>query len=236
MIRGGTSRPPSTFFRVEGDVEGGEFLLPYHHSSRHGLLLVLLPWRACPGVLLTDINNATATDGPPDPWGAAGFMRGVCMDTGSQLLDRSALKFNQIGIITFSLAGFILYQPLLPAIVAAVLIGGTIHPRLALFKGLYHHLLRPIGVMNAELADESREPHQFAQLLGGIVLLAGAVFLFAGWPATGWTLTWLVILLAATNLFFGFCAGCFVYYQLRRMEVPGFGRREEGESHDGTSA
>jgi hypothetical protein len=28
--------------------------------------------------------------------------------------------------------------------------------------------------------------------------------------------------LAAANLFFGFCAGCFVYYQLGKLGVPGF--------------
>jgi hypothetical protein len=35
-------------------------------------------------------------------------------------------------------------------------------------------------------------------------------------------MAWVVVVLAALNLFLGFCAGCFVYYQLNRLGVPGF--------------
>jgi hypothetical protein len=41
----------------------------------------------------------------------------------------------------------------------------------------------------------------------------------------GWSLAGVVALLAALNLFLGFCAGCFVYYQLNRLHVPGFVHR-----------
>ena len=40
----------------------------------------------------------------------------------------------------------------------------------------------------------------------------------------GWVLSWLVIVLAALNLFVGFCAGCAVYYWLHRLQVPGFSK------------
>ncbi len=33
---------------------------------------------------------------------------------------------------------------------------------------------------------------------------------------------WRPSMLAALNLFVGFCVGCFVYYQLNRLGVPGF--------------
>lgn len=35
-------------------------------------------------------------------------------------------------------------------------------------------------------------------------------------PVVGWVLAWIVMVLAAINLFLGFCAGCFMYYQLER--------------------
>ncbi len=35
---------------------------------------------------------------------------------------------------------------------------------------------------------------------------------------------WLVAALAALNLFVGFCAGCFMYYMLARLRVPGFSK------------
>jgi hypothetical protein len=144
-----------------------------------------------------------------------------------QILDRSALKFNQIGIISLSLLGFILDQPLLPAFVAAVMLAGTLETRLALFKQIYGRVVKPLGLMKPQPVVDIRSPHEFAQLLGGLVLLAASIFLYAGSSLTGWSLTWVVILLAATNLFFGFCTGCFVYYQLRKLGIPGFTTRRE---------
>jgi hypothetical protein len=58
--------------------------------------------------------------------------------------------------------------------------------------------------------------------MGAAVLTAGVVALLAGAGWLGWGLVWLVIGLAALNLFVGFCAGCAVYYWLARMAVPGF--------------
>jgi len=56
----------------------------------------------------------------------------------------------------------------------------------------------------------------------------------------GWGLVWVVIALAALNLFGAFCVGCAVYYWLNRLKVPGFvksppagtfpGMRPKGES------
>jgi hypothetical protein len=40
-----------------------------------------------------------------------------------------------------------------------------------------------------------------------------------GAPVLGWALTGVVVALAAVNLFLGFCAGCFMYYQLGRIGV-----------------
>ena len=158
------------------------------------------------------------------------------MNDDMQLLDRSALKFNQIGIVTLSLIGFIFNQPLLPALVSAVLLVGTLDPRLALFKQIYHRLVKPLGLLTPDPAEDVRASHEFAQLLGGVVLLAATIFLWLDWPTTGWALTWVVILLAAANLFFGFCAGCFVYYQLRKLGVPGFVAQRRIGGDDGTGS
>ena len=152
------------------------------------------------------------------------------MDTKRQILDRSALRFNQISIITLVLIGFIFDQPVLPAFVAAVLVAGSIDPRLALFKATYKHVLRPLKLMNPDTIDDVPAPHEFAQLLGGIVLGVGVIFIFSGTRILGWALSWVVVLLAATNLFLGFCAGCFVYYQLGRIGIRGFRPKEEASA------
>lgn len=139
-----------------------------------------------------------------------------------QTLDHSALKFNQISIITFTLLGFILNQPILPAFVAAVLIAGSVNKKIALFKLVYTHIIKTSGFLKPDLIEDSPAPHEFAQLLGGIVLSIGSILLYNNLSLAGWIFAWVVIILAAANLFFEFCAGCFVYYQLGKLGVPGF--------------
>jgi hypothetical protein len=108
--------------------------------------------------------------------------------------------------------------------VAAVMLLGTAAPSLSLFKRVYQHVLRPAGLVKPTVILDNPEPHRFAQGFGGVVLLGAIAALFAGAAALGWALVGLVVVLAALNLFLGFCAGCFVYYQLNRLGVPGFSR------------
>ncbi|MBK9050618.1 MAG: DUF4395 family protein [Chloroflexi bacterium] len=75
---------------------------------------------------------------------------------------------------------------------------------------------------------DNPEPHRFAQGFGGVVVMAAAAAFLAQLATVGWALVWLVIILAALNLFLGFCAGCFLYYQLHRLGVPGFTARPIG--------
>jgi hypothetical protein len=79
--------------------------------------------------------------------------------------------------------------------------------------------------VKAEIVPDNPEPHRFAQGLGGVFVALSVVALLAQLTAVGWALAWLVVTLAALNLFLGFCAGCFVYYQLNRLQVPGFDHR-----------
>ena len=136
-------------------------------------------------------------------------------------VDHAALKVNQATIITLLLAAFVLNQAWLAAAVAAVMTYGAL-TRQPGFKVLYAGLLKPRGWVKPEVLDDHPEPHVFAQGFGAVVLWLGAVDLVAGLPALGWGLAWLVIALAALNLFAGFCAGCAVYYWLSRLRVPGF--------------
>lgn len=140
----------------------------------------------------------------------------------SQIIDHNALKFNQLSIVTLTTLGFILNAPVLPAFVSLVLIGGSLTPRLALFKLFYRHAILRLGLMRSHIVEEASAPHEFAQLLGGLVLGSGVAFLFLGSEVTGWALAWIVIFLALANLLFGFCAGCFIYFQLGRLGLPGF--------------
>ncbi|HOA24075.1 MAG TPA: DUF4395 domain-containing protein [Aggregatilineales bacterium] len=137
-------------------------------------------------------------------------------------VDHSALRTNQAFIIGLLILAFVLDAWPLVAFVAAVMLVGTAWPGAALFQRIYRHVLRPTGLVKPDVIPDNPEPHRFAQGLGGTFVLIGAVLLAAGVPVAGWALAWLVIGLAALNLFVGFCAGCFVYYRLNRLGVPGF--------------
>jgi hypothetical protein len=133
-------------------------------------------------------------------------------------VDTTALKFNQAAIILFTLLGFLLDQPYLVLLVGLVLAVGTVLPQAALFKLIYLKLLKPAGLLKANVINDDSAPHQFAQGVGALFLLTSALALLVwGNPVLGWSLAWIVIILAAVNLFFNFCAGCFVYYQLDRV-------------------
>ncbi len=136
-------------------------------------------------------------------------------------VDHSALGTNQAVIITLLVIGFILNAPLVAAVVGLFMLGGTLLGRPG-FGWLYTRALRPLGFVKPDVLPDNPEPHRFAQGFGGTVVLIGFLALLGGLPVLGWALAWLVVALAALNLFGGFCVGCAVYYWLNRLNVPGF--------------
>ena len=147
----------------------------------------------------------------------------------TQVVDHSALKVNQAGIVLTVLVAFIgsfFVRPvwfLIPAL-AVVLLVGTVNPRLALFKQLYFKVLKPRGIVKPRLVQDRPEPHNFAQGLGGVFLVVSSVFLFAPLltgdfrpsplQVIGFSIALLVAVLAFVNLAFGYCLGCQIYFQL----------------------
>jgi hypothetical protein len=146
------------------------------------------------------------------------------MPTTLRPVDHTALKTNQIIIIGLNLLAFILGVPWMALAVALVMGLGTFFAKPGFFP-IYAGILKPLGWVTPEVILDNPEPHRFAQGFGTIVLLGGSVALLAGLQILGWALVWLVIVLAALNAFAGFCAGCFVYYQLAKVDVPGFSKK-----------
>jgi len=132
-------------------------------------------------------------------------------------LDQTALKFNQASIIVLTLVAFVLDAPWLVVLVTAVMAIGTLWPAASLFKRVYTDVVRPRGWLRPRVVDDNPEAHLFAQGVGAVFMIASSLALLAlNLPAVGWGLAWIVVALAAINLFLGFCAGCFMYYQLER--------------------
>jgi len=142
------------------------------------------------------------------------------MSTPTQVVDHSALKVNQTGIIATVLVAFIgsaVFRPLLVLIplLAIALLLGTFTPQLALFKQLYFKVLKPRGVVKPRPVQDRPEPHNFAQGLGGVFLAVASIFLIP-LPVVGLALSLLVAVLAFVNLAFGYCVGCQIFFQLER--------------------
>jgi hypothetical protein len=138
----------------------------------------------------------------------------------TSVVDHSALKVNQTGIVATVLVAFIgsaFYRPVLILIplLSIVLLLGTFAPRLALFKQLYFRVLKPRGIVKPRPVQDRPEPHNFAQGMGGVVLAIASLFLVP-LPVVGLALSLLVAILAFINLAFGYCLGCQIYYQLGR--------------------
>ncbi|HVD46653.1 MAG TPA: DUF4395 family protein [Candidatus Limnocylindria bacterium] len=136
------------------------------------------------------------------------------------VVDHSALKVNQTGIIATVLVAFIgsaFFRPLLALIplLAVVLLVGTFAPQLALFKQIYFKVLKPRGIVKPRPIQDRPEPHNFAQGMGGVVLAIASVFLLP-LPVAGLALALLVAVLAFVNVAFGYCLGCQIYYRLGR--------------------
>jgi hypothetical protein len=136
-------------------------------------------------------------------------------------VDINALKTNQASIVALVALAFVLGVDAggawLVAFVAVSLAIGAARPGYGPFQLFYRRVLRATGVVPARPRPEDTAPHRFAQALGAGVLTVSAVALFAGAIGFGWVLAWLVVALALANLLFGFCAGCFIFYQLRRF-------------------
>jgi len=155
-------------------------------------------------------------------------------------VDHAAIASNQIMIILLNILAFVLNLPWLVAIVAVIMLLGTLFG-VPGFLLIYRYIFRPLKLARSHVLLDNPEPHRFAQGFGGTVMLAATVSLFAGAGFLGWVLVWLIAALAAINAFGGFCVGCFVYYWLSRLKVPGFhknppsgtfpGMRSKGTAH-----
>lgn len=137
-------------------------------------------------------------------------------------VDQSSIKVSQSMTLLLLLTAFVLDLWPLAAFVAAVNLLGAASSSLSLFGLVYRRLLKPAGLVKARLVPDHPEPHRFAQGFSGVVTALSAGLVWSGLMAVGWAFSWLVIVLAGLNVGVSFCAGCFTYYQLSRLGVPGF--------------
>jgi Domain of unknown function (DUF4395) len=143
---------------------------------------------------------------------------------GAVPFDRSVLKVNQVILMAGLVIGYLvsLARPqaevALPLFAAMMLHGAGV-PAQSLPRLLYLKVLKPRGLVRPRVMVEDPAPHRFAQLVGGIFLLAGSLLALAGLYVAAWTLGWIVVALAFLNFAFDICVGCIMYAQLVRIGV-----------------
>ncbi|MBN2386638.1 MAG: DUF4395 domain-containing protein [Anaerolineales bacterium] len=139
-------------------------------------------------------------------------------------IDHTAIFVSQVSVVVLNLLAFVLDQPWLAVLVTIFMLLGALLDTPG-FGWVYRLALRPLGLARPHVLADYPEPHRFSQGFGATVMVAGSLGLFLQASLFGWTLVGLVAALAALNAFGGFCLGCFVYYWLGRLGLPGFTRR-----------
>lgn len=131
-------------------------------------------------------------------------------------VDHNAIKFNQVSLSVIAVAAYLVDQPWVVGVLGLVLAASTAWPQWGLFRVLYQRVALPSGRLRPNIRDDEQAPHRFSQGLGAAFLALSWIGLQADAIVLGWALDLLVAVLAMVNVVFDFCAGCFVYYQLRR--------------------
>ena len=133
----------------------------------------------------------------------------------SSLVDTNQGKFAQGSTVLLTALAFLLNLPILVLITAVIMAWATLFPETSPYRLLYQRIIVPLGLLKRRIVEDDPAPHRFAQGVGAVFLFAASIVLFLTYATgLGWALDIIVFVLAGINLTTGFCAGCFVYYQL----------------------
>lgn len=138
-------------------------------------------------------------------------------------VDHNTIKFGQVTIVLVVTFAWLFDLVWLVPLLAVVLLANVAWPAWGPIRLVYRYVILPLHILRPNLVTDEPAPHRFAQGMGGVLLVAATAALYAGVALGGWVLAALVAVLAAVNVFWNFCAGCFLFYRLRRA---GLLRRE----------
>lgn len=137
-------------------------------------------------------------------------------------VDLAGLKTGQALTIILLVAAFVLNTWTLVAFVALAQLLGALDVPYAPYRLCYKYIVKSSGLVKPNLQPDNPEPHRFAMLVGALFNAAATIALLNGQPVIGWILVGIVVALANLNFWLNFCVGCWMYYQLNRLGIPGF--------------
>lgn len=142
----------------------------------------------------------------------------------SHQVDRNAIKSGQSITIVLLVTAFIIDSWVLVTIVTLAQVLGALNLPFAPYRLIYDFVIKPSGLVKPQIVPDNPEPHRFALLMAGMFDGIGAVAIMNNAPLLGWVLVGIVVVLANLNVWVSFCMGCWTYYQLNRIGLPGFTR------------
>ena len=132
-------------------------------------------------------------------------------------LDANHIRTGQFLTVAMVTAAYVLDRWELVAFQCGVFVLGVISSQaLDLYSWIYKGLLKPLGLLKADMRIDNAEAYRFANMIGMVVSGSAAYLIYSGYAAIGWSLVWLMIGLGSMA-FFGWCAGCFMYYMIQKM-------------------
>ena len=143
-------------------------------------------------------------------------------------LDANHIRIGQFLTVSVVTAAFILDRWELVAFQCGVFILSVISSnRLDIYSWIYKGLLKPLGILKTDMRIDNVEAYRFSNMIGIVVSGTAAYLIYSGESAMiGWGLVWLMITLGSLA-YFGWCAGCFVYYMIQKMGAKGFFRHKQ---------
>ncbi|HUG13922.1 MAG TPA: DUF4395 domain-containing protein [Thermomicrobiales bacterium] len=113
-------------------------------------------------------------------------------------------------LLALALGQPLITTALLAVMLPGVLFGPRLNPIVALGKRLF-------AARNQTAEREDRRLQRFNNAIAVSLLALSQLAFVAGLPMLGWTLSLMVAAAAAVALA-GFCLGCFLYFQLKRVK------------------
>jgi len=143
-------------------------------------------------------------------------------------LDANNIRTGQFLTVVIVTTAFIFNRWELVAFQCGVFILGIIsYDVLDIYSLVYKGFLKPLGIVKPDLRIDNVEAYRFANMIGMVVSGTAAYLIYSGeYAIIGWVLVGVMIGLGSLA-FFGWCAGCFMYYMIQKMGIKGFFRHKQ---------
>lgn len=124
------------------------------------------------------------------------------------------VRANQVGIVLFVVAALLFQEPFILAILLLIQVIGLLTRGKA---NVFVRIAKPfIRVKSRE--TQAAELQRFNNVLAVLFLIVSYIGFTIGWSTIGY-ITSIMLLGAASAALLGYCIGCTIYYQYKRLVV-----------------